>query len=237
MSFADIHIHALYGIDDGAQDASHMQKMIDLAYQDGTRYLCLTPHFHPGYYGKNREKADRAFSELLDYVTTQYSDLHLAQGNELYYAQGGEEWLQDGSCRTLNKTNYVLVDFPLDGEKKTISEAINRLLNLGYRPILAHVERYKRLFADTSYIAECKKRGALIQIDAMSMLGDFGFKAKRFCAMLLSRQLVDFVASDAHDIEKRPPQMSHAYEYIAKKYGKAYADQVCLENAKSMIFG
>ena len=237
MIFADIHIHALYGSDDGARGAMDMQNIIDAAYRDGARYLCLTPHFHPGYYGENRETSEKAFSELSRYVESKYSDLHLAIGNELYYAQGGERWLQEGECRTLNGTNYVLVDFPLDVSKKTVLDAIGRLLNLGYRPILAHMERYRSLSRDTAFVLACKQSGALIQMDSMSILGDFGFAAKRFAASLLSKQLVDFVASDAHDIHKRPPSMKRAYETIVKKYGVAYANAICCENAKNMFFG
>ena len=237
MNFADIHIHALYGSDDGAKSAMDMQNMIDAAYRDGTRYLCLTPHFHPGYYGENREMSDKAFSELSQYVESKYSDLHIAIGNELYYAQGGECWLQEGACRTLNGTKYVLVDFSFDVGKKIVLDATNRLLNLGYRPILAHVERYRNLSRDTEFILTCKQSGALIQIDSMSILGDFGFSVKRFASALLSKQFVDFVSSDAHDIKKRPPNMKCAYENIMKKYGMAYAYAICFENAKNMFFG
>lgn len=236
MNFADIHMHALYGCDDGAQSMHAMQSMIDAAYSDGTRYICLTPHFHLGYYGKNREKGDAAFTELLAYTKMKYGDLHLAIGNELYYTQSGEQWLQDGSCRTLNDTNYVLVDFSLNEKKRTISDAINRILNAGYHPILAHVERYRELSADMSFVLECRQRGALIQIDSMSISGAFGFGAKRFARKILAHRLADFISSDAHDIEKRPPRISSAYEYIKKKYGHEYADAICFENAKKLIF-
>ena len=237
MNFSDIHIHALFGSDDGARSAIDMKNIIDAAYNDGARYICLTPHFHPGYYGENREKSAAAFSELSEYVGSTYDDLNIAIGNELYYTRGSEQWLRDGACRTLNKTNYVLVDFPLNEEKRTIDDAINRLLNAGYHPILAHVERYRNLFSDISFLFACKQRGALIQIDSMSLFGAFGFKTKRFVSKILANRLADFVSSDAHDTVKRPPKINCAYERIVKKYGKEYADKICFENAKQMIFG
>lgn len=48
MFFTDIHIHALYGVDDGAKTEAEMQAIVDASYADGIRTLCVTPHFHPG---------------------------------------------------------------------------------------------------------------------------------------------------------------------------------------------
>lgn len=50
MALADIHIHLLFGVDDGAKDEDEMHAILDAAYQAGTRVLCCTPHFHPGYF-------------------------------------------------------------------------------------------------------------------------------------------------------------------------------------------
>ena len=56
MGLADIHIHLLFGVDDGAKDEDEMHAILDAAYQAGTRVLCCTPHFHPGYFGDNYDK-------------------------------------------------------------------------------------------------------------------------------------------------------------------------------------
>ena len=61
MQFSDIHIHVLYNCDDGAKSMEDMYKMIDAAYVDGTRYICLTPHYNPGYFGENSEKSKASF--------------------------------------------------------------------------------------------------------------------------------------------------------------------------------
>jgi len=47
--FSDLHMHALFGVDDGPKTEDDMYAVLDAAYADGTRYMCLTPHFHPGY--------------------------------------------------------------------------------------------------------------------------------------------------------------------------------------------
>ena len=236
MNFADIHIHALCGSDDGADSKEEMFAMIDAAYGDGARYICLTPHYHIGYYGHNRERSERAFEILSEYVFSKYSDLRIALGNELHYEAGCEDQLSEGMCRTLNKTEYVLVDFSSSERKRVISAALDRLLNIGYRPILAHTERYTELLGETELIGEFRRNGVLIQLDTGSLLGDFGRKSRRFAKALLARRLVDIVSSDAHNTDTRPVGMKPTYEYIKKKYGQPYADKICCENARCLIF-
>mgnify|MGYP000379279361 CR=1 FL=1 len=68
MGLADIHIHLLFGVDDGAKDEDEMHAILDAAYQAGTRVFCCTPHFHPGYFGDNYDKVNAAFKRLSSYV-------------------------------------------------------------------------------------------------------------------------------------------------------------------------
>lgn len=72
MALADIHIHLLFGVDDGAKDEDEMHAILDAAYQAGTRVLCCTPHFHPGYFGDNYDKVNVAFKRLSSYVQKTY---------------------------------------------------------------------------------------------------------------------------------------------------------------------
>ena len=236
MNFADIHFHALSGSDDGAKTESDMFAIVDAAYAEGTRHLCLTPHYHPGYYGHNRERSGAAFETLTRYAKEKYPDLTLAIGNEIHYGSGCEHWLTDGECRTMNGTDYVLIDFSYGESARVIADALNRLLNTGYRPILAHAERYTDIRGDLAFIDDMRQNGVLIQLDADSLLGGFGPLAKRFCRAMLKRRLVDFISSDAHDVDKRPPLMRPAYDYIVKKHGQQYADAVCRDNALALIF-
>ena len=234
MTYTDIHIHALFGVDDGPKTEEAMHEIIDASYEDGVRYLCLTPHFHPGYYGNNGDKAKVSFEKLCAYCKDKYPDLVLMLGNELHYERGCINWVANGSCRVLGDTHYVLVDFS-DGEKKdVISQMLNRLLNAGYTPILAHAERYLSL--SLALIDEFRLNGVLVQMDAQSVFGAVGFRVKRFAHKLLAARLVDIVSSDAHDTDKRPPQMSKCYEYIKKKFSERYADSLCRDRAREQLF-
>lgn len=231
--FADIHCHALCAVDDGAKDEATMQKMLDAEYEDGVRYLCLTPHYHPGYYGSNEEQAERAFSRAVEYCK-KYPDLHLLLANELHYAPECISWLKEKRCRRVGHTRCVLVDFSETEYKSVMVKALSRLNGSGYIPILAHAERYKNL--DVTTVKTLKQDGVLIQINSGSCFGDFGIFARAKAKRMLAKKLVDFVATDAHNLTERAPQLQKGYRYIAKKYGLEYADCICGEHAIRLFF-
>lgn len=233
MTFSDIHTHILSGTDDGAKTETDMQQLIDAAYADGIRWLWLTPHFHPGYFGDNRHKGEAAFAALAAYASERYPDLQLLRGNELFYSRDCLSWLEAGLCRTMNDTRFLLVDFSEQAESSLIHKGLERLLNGGYIPLLAHAERYAKLqLAD---IRALKRNGVWIQINAQSPFRQFGFRAQRQVKAILGDGLADFVASDTHDIRYRPPQMTRCHTYIAQKYGAAYADALCRDNALRLL--
>ena len=224
----------LCGVDDGARNREEMFAMVDAAYADGTRLICLTPHFNPGMFGEHHERTERMFEELKSYASEKYPDLVLFLGNELRYASGCRNWIYDGVCRTMGDTKYVLTEFSFTESSAKIINGLEKMFNSGFIPILAHAERYPHL--SIKEICELRENGVLIQVDSMSLLRGFGlnewFRSKR----ILNERLADFVSSDAHDLDDRPPQLSPSYEYAKKKFGERYAKAVFYENA-CKLFG
>ena len=234
MAFADVHIHALYGTDDGARDEAHMLSMIRASYDDGVRLLCLTPHFHPGYYGNNAERSLIAFRTLRAHCREAFPDLHLLLANELFYSKDCVSWLKNGACRTIGQTKYVLVDFSDSTPANDITDGLFNLLRGGYLPILAHAERYRML--RMRHVYKMLDGGVLLQMDAQSLFGQFGFAARSRARKLLARRLVCFMGSDAHGMKSRPPGIGAAYRWIVEKCGAEYADEVCYNNAAELLF-
>lgn len=234
--FIDIHIHLLCDSDDGAKDENKMCEILDAAYADGTRVICATPHFHLGYWGNNAEASNRAFEQLKSYAE-KYNDLQLYIGNELRYSPNCLEWLEGGMCRTLNNTEYVLVDFLEDDKADYIVSSTLKVLNDGFVPVLAHAERYEDFHNDFREIIQLKQCGVVIQIDAQSPFGGWGRGSKKRSKQILGEHLADVVASDAHNISSRPPQMSSCYEYVAKKCGEHYAREIFWRNPKLILEG
>lgn len=233
MMFADIHNHSLAAVDDGARSDEMMFRMIDAAYADGTRLLCLTPHFHPVFFGDNRESSLEAFQKLQCYAAEHCPQLKLYLGNELRYGPNCDHWMREGFCRSLGSSALVLVDFSSEASQQLIVRGLSQLLSMGYRPILAHAERYSNLSINA--VRSMLRNGIQIQINAGSLTGSFGWRIRIRSRLLLKQHLVCLVASDAHDLKHRPPQLSKAYHLCVKLTDKDYADRLFCINAIDLL--
>ncbi len=207
-SFFDLHSHLLFGVDDGAKTKEEMFAMLDTAYADGTRALCLTPHFSPYLFGDTYQSSQEAFGVLKDYAEKTYPDMELFLGHELGYFDACTEALRQGRCRTLNGSRYLLVDFPEDVGFFEIRNAVNRLRGEGYVPVLAHTERYPCLTDKLDWVEAFCRDGGLVQVNASSAVGGWGRCAKGQWKKLIKGGLVHIVSSDGHNMTTRQPRIS-----------------------------
>ena len=137
-------------------------------------------------------------------------------GAEIYYYPGLKQDLLSGKALTMDESKYVLVEFSTRTETD-ITEIVYELSAAGYIPIVAHIERYPYLKKQDYF--DIKDAGALIQSNS----GSFShFSSRGLIKYLLKNDLVDFVASDAHDPIKRKVDFSFVHTYIKKKYPSLY---------------
>jgi protein-tyrosine phosphatase len=212
----DIHNHILFGLDDGCKTIDESLMMLSKAVEAGVKELILTPHYGPlrGYV-KSHDFAWRTFEELQSAVTKQRIPLRLHLGREIDEIDDLTDLLNQNKLETLAKTKYVLLDF---GMKKTdVDEYIYELVISGYKPIIAHPERYTYVdnFKDFN---KWRQTGALLQLNASSMFHPKNKDEKKKTKYLLKHGLVDLVASDAHRNPKRFTDLRVAIKKINKKY-------------------
>ena len=241
VDFVDLHCHLLFRVDDGAQDEDAMKKMIDIAYFDGIRHICFTPHFKIFEFEDEEQmhfhmgRLDRRFKVACDYVNEKYPDLKLYLGNEIMYHADISDSLFNNRCHFLGNSSYALIEFPPDCTGFEIENTIIKLLRKGIRPVIAHIERYSAFIKDPSLAKSLRESGAVLQVNARSVTR---FKLGRIASFLKScfkKKLVDIVATDAHNDSSLPPQLSNAYEVISKKYGQEYANDVFCRKPLSIL--
>ena len=214
--FFYLHSHMLCGVDDGAGSPEEMYQMLEMAYADGIRAICLTPHYSPYLFGNTTESSNRSFLLLKRYVAEHHPDMRLFLGHELGYHHSGLEALDRGACRTVNGSRYVLVDFPESVDFFELSGAMENMLRLGYRVILAHTERYHCLARHFDWIEGFVEDGGLIQLNASSAVGGWGKSAQKQWKKLVKRGLVHVVSTDGHNTTTRLPVMSVCLPLLQK---------------------
>jgi protein-tyrosine phosphatase len=143
--------------------------------------------------------------------------------------------INSGRCHTLADTDYVLTEYSFTTEFSYIKEYTGRLLSCGYIPIIAHAERYGCFAKKPELTSEIAAMGAMIQVNADSILGIDGNALKKTCKKLLKKRLAHIVASDAHGTKERMSHMHECCQYVSKKYGEDYARELFFENAMRII--
>lgn len=233
--FIDIHTHILPGLDDGAKDMEQAMELLQLAWDNGTVGVILTPHFRGRYRRNTPEQLRQTFEELRQRAAVQLPEMELYLGNEAGIEIELAEKLIEGRVLSLNGGNYVLLEFHTASSATQILKGVLDVLNCGFTPIIAHAERYDAFCQNKRMAEGLIQFGALIQVNADSILGGAGYASKRCARRLLRKKKVHFVASDAHDATRRHPMLMSCYRKVSKKYGKEYAARVFWENARAIL--
>ncbi|MBK7939233.1 MAG: hypothetical protein IPJ82_20105 [Lewinellaceae bacterium] len=195
----DMHAHWLPGVDDGAQSDREGMEMIRGLAELGYRKLIATPHIK-NQYENDPEILRRAFDRFKKVVEKTDIKIELGLAAEYMLDEGFERHLKSGPLLTL-ADNYLLVE--LSHHNVQILSAIQKtLFNLqveGYRPVLAHPERYSYYFENFKTIEGLKEAGCLFQLNAMSIAGYEGKEITKRARKLLDQEWYEFVGSDLHN--------------------------------------
>lgn len=235
MDYFDMHSHILPGVDDGASTMEESLAMLGIAYKEGTRSILLTPHYTRGKNSYTQEELNNRFQELQAEAAKQYPELKLYLGNEILYEDGVVDDLKNGLIQTMNHTKYVLVEFNIRISYNQLYDAIRKITNARFRPIIAHVERYRCLFKHIERIDELVGLEAYLQMNISSVYGGLMDENARWCKKLVREEYISFFGTDAHDLEERAPYINDYVTWIRKKCGEELLEQIFVINPQKMI--
>ena len=230
----DIHTHILPGVDDGAAGKEEARRMLEIAAEDGITGIIVTPHYYPGRYTMPVHKIRAAYDQLLERNQDILQKISVYLGSEVMYYSGCTVDLDTKVIYSMASGRYVLIEFPPSARCDEIRRAVSRMVARGYLPVLAHIERYA-VMKDPAEAERLIDMGAYIQLNAGSVMGRYGYQAKRLCRELLRQELVHFIASDAHDMTRRKPELSKCAAYVGRKFGEDYARTLFYDNAEKLI--
>lgn len=164
-------------------------------------------------------------------------DVRLYAGNEVLWFDSMTERLQSGEILTLADSHYTLIEFYPEESYQTILRAIRNVRNAGYRPIIAHAERFKAI--QEHGLAEVRDLGAYVQLstEPLSHKGLSGLfdRETKFIQKALRNQEADFLGTDMHRVDRRPPVLRDAIDWVQKNLDADYADAVLRRNAEAIL--
>ena len=182
--YIDIHSHLLPAIDDGAKDLHTALEMFRIAEKSGIEKMILTPHFKPMRRSASPEKIAEMINRMEELLEKEKIAIQLYPGNEIYYHSEATVILEEKKACTMANSEYVLVEFSPMDEYDYIRNGIYQVMAGGYRPILAHAERYESVSRDIERVEDLIQMGCYIQVNAGSIMGKFGFSTKQFTKII-----------------------------------------------------
>ena len=195
----DIHSHILYGIDDGSKSLEESINIIKEHINMGFTDIAVTPHYiENSKYQSNNEEKEILLENIKKELKKQKLKINLHIGNEVFINNNIEELLKNKEISTINKSKYLLIEFPMNEKPKDINNIIYELKIKGIIPIIAHPERYDYVEKNPNIVQEWIEEGALLQSNYGSIIGIYGKGPKKTIKKLLKKNLIDVIATDIH---------------------------------------
>lgn len=215
MRLIDIHCHLLPYVDDGADDMEEAIEILEESYRQGVRHMIVTPHYRREFFETPMTEIVKSYRELRKEAAKRGIQIFL--GCEYFRDMDIFEHINDqiaGNRRvTLAGTKYVLVEFSSQDTFSYIRNFTYHMKTHGYQPVIAHVERYENCWSEEK-IQELHDCGIEIQLNAATVLGHHGWSNKRMCLKLMKKDLIDYIASDTHNVTDRVQNLKKCAGYV-----------------------
>ena len=236
----DIHSHIVFGVDDGPSTKEESLALLKEAFSQGVRTIVSTSHRRKHMFETPEYTIMTNFKEVKALARKELPELTLLYGAEIFHTQDVLEKLENKQIPTLNDTQYALIEFSSRTPYWEIRNALSKILLLGMKPVIAHIERYDELENNEKRIKELIDMGCYTQINSSSILKPrlFGDKYRLFkkrAQYFLAHNLVHCVASDMHNLTARPPYMKQAFALIKQQYGEKKAQELFTVNPQLIV--
>lgn len=232
----DIHAHVLPQIDDGPNSWEETMAMLHQGEEDGITEVAITHHILSNLDFAREGEIITKYKELKKRIELERIKIKVHLGSELY-SQADMEL--DHTIATYNDNKkYFLVEFPMQGIPKFVADYFFDIITQkNLIPVIAHPERNLGFVRNPDRAYEFVQRGALLQMNAGSIVGRHGEPVKDTATILLNSNLIHFVGSDAHNTKRRPMKLRGAMDIITENWGEERARALFYDNPRKIING
>ncbi|RFZ91745.1 capsular biosynthesis protein [Mucilaginibacter conchicola] len=211
----DMHSHVLPGIDDGAQNPQESIVLIQKMMELGIKKIIATPHIMVDYYRNEPETINAALAVLKAELAAQNIDIDVSAAAEHYFDETFEKRVTERRVMTMGD-NYVLFELSFINQPPNVIAIIQKMKDMGYKPILAHPERYG--YMSIEQMENIRSWGCDLQLNTISLTGYYGKHVQKKAEEMVDNKIVDFISSDMHH-----PRHAAAFE---KALGTAYLEKL-----------
>lgn len=233
--YLDLHSHILPGVDDGSKNMEMTKEMLKKMYEEGVRNVLATSHSYPNRKGRSVEELIELTKQVNQIAKEISPDLEVYTGQELFYRESLAQELDDKKVLTLAGTDYVLVEFHPKERFQKICEGVSKLMQHGYYPVIAHVERVETLIGNPEHMHELVKMSCYMQVNAGSLQGGFFDRRTRTVLKMIKEGYIHFIGSDCHNLDSRPPRMKACVDKLYKKISKSMVEDLLFENQRKFL--
>jgi len=195
---ADMHSHFIPGIDDGAKTIEDSITLISAMKDMGYKTIITTPHVMIDYYPNTRETIQDGLETVKKALAERQIDISIKAAAEYYIDEYFISLLDKNEPLLAVHNNEVLVEFSMLYEPMMLNDVIFKMQSSGYKPIIAHPERYVFFHRDFNRYRELRDNGCLLQMNMLSVTGHYGNHIKAIAEELLRKGMYDYCGSDMH---------------------------------------
>lgn len=195
----DIHSHFIPGIDDGARSMEESLQLISAMHAFGYKKVITTPHIMSDYYRNTPEIILQGLEKVREALKEAQISIQIEAAAEYYVDYDFEQNIQHGTLLTFGN-NYVLIELPFLNAPENLNKVIFDLQTTGYRPVLAHPERYTYWFRDFNKYIDLKDKGVLFQLNINCLSGHYSIPIKRISERMIDENMIELLGSDCHNI-------------------------------------
>lgn len=207
----DLHCHFLPEIDDGAATLEEALALARASVADGITHAVMTPHIHAGVFENRKSAIKGRVARLRVALVEARIPLQISMGAEVRIGPELMDLLEEDEVPflgTLGPDQVLLLELPHGQVPVGSDRLVKWLRSRGIRPLIAHPERNKDVMRSLDKIRPFVDAGCLLQVTAGSITGRFGPQAQLRARQMLEEDWVFALATDAHNLEHRPPELA-----------------------------
>lgn len=194
-----MHSHLIPAIDDGVKTPEDAFAVIDQLLNLGYKKFITTPHIMTDYYGNTEASVQAAYHTFLPLLREKYPTLPFAVAAEYYLDDAVIAAAANKSPFLTFGDRYLLFETNMISEPYQLNEFIFAVSLQGYKPVMAHPERYQYMSLEKA--EDLRNRGVLLQINLLSLIGAYGPPVQRIAEKIITAGWVDMLGTDCHNLD------------------------------------